>query len=167
MSRHVDRELARARARGTVRRKAGLSTELAPLVQSLIGTLARTPAGAQVSFDQQIADGLAIPMDRTDLAEVLGNILDNAARHAAQRVRIAAEPSGPAIVVEDDGPGIAADAHASVIERGTRLDQREGGVGLGLAIVQDVLEAYGWQLALGASDELGGLKVTISPAAPA
>jgi len=167
MSRHVDRELARARARGTVRRKAGLSTELAPLVRSILGTLARTPAGAQVSFDQLIADGLTVPMDRTDLAEVLGNILDNAARHAASRVRIAAEPSGPAVIIEDDGPGIAADAHPSVVERGTRLDQREGGAGLGLAIVQDVLEAYGWQIALGDSDRLGGLKVTIAPAAPA
>ena len=97
----------------------------------------------------------------------VGNILDNAARHAAQRVRIAAEPSGPAVIIEDDGPGIAADAHPSVVERGTRLDQREGGAGLGLAIVQDVLEAYGWQIALGNSDRLGGLKVTIAPAAPA
>ncbi len=166
MSRHVDRELARARARGFIRRRADLATELAPLVRSLIGTLARTPAGSRVSFEQQIADGLSIPMDRTDLAEVLGNILDNAARHAAAQIFITAtvKSSGASIIVEDDGPGVAPDAYSRVMERGTRLDQREGGAGLGLAIAQDVLEVYGWHIALSESDRLGGLKVTIAPA---
>jgi signal transduction histidine kinase len=167
MSRHVDRELARARARGFIRRRTDLATELAPLVRSLIGTLSRTPAGSRVSFEQQIAEGLSIPMDRTDLAEVLGNILDNAAQHAATQVCITAtmKPSGASIIVEDDGRGVPPDTYSRVMERGTRLDQREGSsAGLGLAIVQDVLEAYGWQIALSASGGLGGLKVTIAPA---
>jgi signal transduction histidine kinase len=51
-----------------------------------------------------------------------------------------------------------------VLERGTRLDQRGEGAGLGLAIVQDVLTAYGWQLDL-ARSQLGGLKATIAPSA--
>jgi signal transduction histidine kinase len=169
MSRHVDRELARARVRGTAQRKAGLSTELAPLVRSLLATLARTSSGARVAFDSQFEDGLRMPMDRTDLAEVLGNLLDNAARHAASRVRISAAtgPRGPAIVIEDDGQGIAPAARTRVVERGARLDEREDGAGLGLAIVQDVLDAYGWRLDLAASDQLGGLRATIGPAAPA
>jgi signal transduction histidine kinase len=166
MSRHVDRELARARVRGTAQRKAGLSTELAPLVRSLLATLARAPYGARVTFDPQVEDGLSVPLDRTDLAEVLGNLLDNAARHAASRVRIGAEtgPWGPAIVIEDDGQGIAPAARSKVVERGARLDEREDGAGLGLAIVQDVLDAYGWRLDLAASDQLGGLRATIGPA---
>jgi signal transduction histidine kinase len=168
MSRHVDRELARARARGTAHRKAGLSTELAPLVRSLLATLTRAPPGARVKFDPQIADGLSVPIDRTDLAEVLGNLLDNAARHAASRVgiRAHAEASGPSIVIEDDGKGIAPAERSRVIERGARLDERDDGTGLGLAIVQDVLDAYGWRLDLATSDQLGGLKVTISPGPP-
>lgn len=108
MSQIVDRELARARSRGAVRHKPALSTELAPLVRSLVATLSRTSAGARVSFDPQVPADLLVPMDRTDLAEVLGNVLDNAARHAASRVRIAAsrERSGASIIVEDDGAGI-------------------------------------------------------------
>ncbi len=51
-----------------------------------------------------------------------------------------------------------------MLERGARLDQRGDGAGLGLAIVQDVLSAYGWRLELAASD-LGGLKATIAAAA--
>lgn len=103
-----------------------------------------------------------MPFDRTDLAEVLGNLLDNAARHASSRVRINAGAGGTSVAIEDDGKGIAPAAMASALERGIRLDERKAGTGLGLAIVQDVLEVYGWRLLLGTS-ELGGLKATIEP----
>lgn len=160
MSRHVDRELARARLRGA-RPSAGVAAAAAPLLRSLIATLARTPDGRRVSFEQRVAETLQLPIDRTDLAEALGNLLENAARHAATRVRITAEPAGP-IVIEDDGEGIAPATVPRLMERGARLDERSDGAGLGLAIVQDVLEAYGWQLTL-ARSELGGLKATIAP----
>ncbi len=168
MSRHVDRELARARARGKVRHKAGVSTELAPLVRSLIATVARTPSGERVTFDSRIPGQTSVPIDRTDLAEVLGNLLDNAARHAASRVRIGTSPvpSGLSIVIEDDGQGIAPGARSRVVARGARLDEGGEGAGLGLAIVQDVLELYGWQLDLAVSDQLGGLRAAIAPGAP-
>lgn len=164
MSRHVDRELARARARGHLRHAATSSTELAPLVRSLIATLTRTPAGARLTFEPEIADDIRLPLDRADLAEVLGNLLENAARHAKARVRIstAAGSIGPSVIVEDDGKGIGPAQLPRVLERGVRLDQRSKGAGLGLAIVQDVLDAYNWQLDLAAS-RLGGLKATISP----
>jgi signal transduction histidine kinase len=162
MTRHVDRELAKARLHGGVRH--GLSTELAPLVRSLVATLVRTPAGADISFEPHVSDSLLVPFDRTDLAEVLGNLLENATRHAASCVRVTASPSpaGVSIAIEDDGRGIAPIARSKVLERGVRLDQRGDGTGLGLAIVQELLDAYGWQLDL-ASSELGGLKVTIAP----
>ncbi len=164
MSRRVDRELARARVRGSARHRGGASTALAPLVQSLIATLARTPAGGRVTFEPKLAADAQVPLDRSDLAEVLGNLLENAARHASARVRISAGTAAePFIVIEDDGPGIAPEQRAHMLERGARLDQRGDGAGLGLAIVQDVLNAYGWQLDLGQSD-LGGLKATLAPA---
>jgi len=102
-----------------------------------------------------------VPLDRADLAEVLGNLLENAARHAARRVRISADTASPATTVEDDGPGIEPAERVRMLERGARLDERGDGAGLGLAIVQDVLNAYGWRLDLAVSD-LGGLKATIA-----
>jgi signal transduction histidine kinase len=162
MSRHVDRELARARARGTARQRGGVSTPLRPLVDSLIATLSRTPAAQRLTFEARIDGAPSVPLDRTDLAEVLGNLLENAARHAAGRVRIGADSAGPAIAVEDDGPGIAPAERTRMLERGARLDERGDGAGLGLAIVQDVLNAYGWRLAL-AGSELGGLKAIVAP----
>jgi len=161
MSRHVDRELARARVRGAVRQRDGHSTALAPLVRSLVATLSRTPSGMRVAFEPHLADDAQVPLDRTDLAEVLGNLLENAARHAAQLIRISVS-SGASIVIEDDGPGISPAQWPRVLQRGTRLDERGERTGLGLAIVQDVLNAYGWCLGLAKSD-LGGLKVTIAP----
>lgn len=167
MSRHVDREMVRARVRGRVKRGAAMSSDLAPLVKSLIATLARTPAGTRVTFDVHVPERMRIPIDRTDLAEVLGNLLENAARHAAGRVRITVEPgsAGPAMAVEDDGSGIGADQRKQVLQRGARLDEQAGGAGLGLAIVQDVLDAYGWKLELSRSD-LGGLKAVVAPNSP-
>jgi signal transduction histidine kinase len=164
MSRHVDREMARARVRAL--RGADVSTELKPLAESLIATLARTPAGKRVTFEARISENVHLPIDRTDLAEVLGNLLENAARHAAALVRITVRPGlGPPISIEDDGKGLAPSQLSRVLERGARLDERGEGAGLGLAIVQDVLDAYDWRLDLAGSD-LGGLSATIGPKVP-
>ncbi|MET4493691.1 HAMP domain-containing sensor histidine kinase [Bradyrhizobium sp. LA7.1] len=162
MGRHVDRELARARVRRRARSGPSASTLVEPLVLSLISTLSRTPDGARVRFENLVADGLRVPFDRTDLAEVLGNLMENAARHAAECVRITTDGSGPSLAVEDDGAGVDAAQVSRVLERGGRLDERGGAAGLGLAIVQDVLDAYGWSLELSRS-EFGGMKAAIRP----
>jgi signal transduction histidine kinase len=163
MRRHVDRELARARLRSAARLKIAVSTEVQPLVRALIETIRRTPDGARFDFDIDVSEKLSVPFDRSDLAEVLGNLLENAVRYGRTRVRITAQDS--TIRIEDDGPGIAPDEQARVTERGTRLDERGGGAGLGLAIVQEVLEAYGWSINLGRSQDLGGLSAEVSPKA--
>ena len=161
MRRHVDRELARARLRGGAQLGNEVATALAPLARSLIATLSRTPPGARVNYEMLIAENVSALFDRTDLAEVMGNLLENATRHAKSRVRIATStsPEGMIIAVEDDGPGIAKELRSAALARGARLDERAEGTGLGLAIVQDVLDAYGWVLQLDDS-ELGGLKVS-------
>lgn len=160
MRRHIDRELARARLRGQ-RPSGSAATELAPLVDGLVRTLSRTPYGVRLVFEQRVAQHISAPFDRTDLAEVLGNLLENAARHARSRVCIRAEPAR--IAIEDDGPGIAPEAQARALARGERLDRAGDGAGLGLAIVQDVLDAYGWRLSLGRSAEFGGMSAVLAP----
>jgi len=159
MRRHVDRELARARVRGGHAAGRGVRTPVAPLVTSLIATLARTPGASGIAFETAVAEDLVAPLDRTDLAEVIGNLLENAVRHARSRVRVAASASadGIAIGVEDDGPGIDLEHRPAALSRGGRLDERGDRTGLGLAIVQDVLDAYGWTLRL-ESSPLGGLR---------
>lgn len=164
MRRHVERELVRARLQGEGRRAAG-ATALAPVLSGVIATLGRTPAGARVRFDIAVSAHQTVPFERADLAEILGNLLDNAARHARGVVRVQAQGGGPvtSLTIEDDGPGVPEAARDAVLRRGTRLDQTPGS-GLGLAIVQEVAEDYGWCLTL-ATSPLGGLAVTMTPAA--
>lgn len=150
MHRHVERELARARIRFA---RASEPTPVGEVVDALARTLAS--AGAEAVFDLRIAPGERVSVERVDLMEILGNLMENAARHAASRVRISA--AGGRFVVEDDGPGLPEESEALIRERGGRLDER-GGAGLGLAIVQDVLDAYGGTLRFSRS-ELGGLRV--------
>jgi len=158
MRRHVERELARARIRGARAHGSASKTPVEPLVASLIAIQQRTGDSRSLSFETHLAGGPGLLMDKADLAEVLGNLIENAARHAKRRVRVSASADGE-ITVEDDGPGIEEALRETVLERGKRLDEKSGGAGLGLAIVQEVLDAYGRRLKLSKS-ELGGLKAT-------
>ena len=155
MRRHVERELARARIRGSRGTGSAPATPLRPLVQTLIAMQGRTAEGSRLAFENLLKGDPVIDMDKADLAEVLGNLLENAARHARSRVRVGMLDDGRCFI-EDDGPGIPEDLRAAALERGERLDRQREGTGLGLAIVQDVLEAYGRKLVLETSNA-GGL----------
>ena len=121
----------------------------------------RTPQGEVLVFEAEIEADVSVRADRDDLNEVLGNLLENAVRHAKKTVRVRAISSGTAVRfdVEDDGPGISDDEAGKVMRRGQRLDSAPLGAGLGLAIVNDILDHYGKGLVLEPSD-LGGLKAS-------
>jgi signal transduction histidine kinase len=106
---------------------------------------------------------LGTPFDAHDLAEMLGNLFDNARKWAKSQVHIHGEslPDGRAsITVEDDGPGVPDDMLATIVARGGRLDPSVQGTGLGLTICADMAESYGATFTLSKSP-LGGLSVTI------
>ena len=173
MQRHVDHQLARARAAG--RRTASTArAEVWPALEGLVRTLTRIhagrhgPAGEGVVIDLDGVRDAAFRGERQDLEEMLGNLLDNAAIYGGGRVfaTVSRGPGTIAIAVEDDGPGIPAARRDDLFERGARLDTGKPGTGLGLAIVRDVAEIYGGTVTLGDSDDLGGLCVTLTlPAA--
>ena len=157
MRRHIERELARARLSGSSRDRSAPAPARS-VVESLVAILKRTERGERIEFRVETPEALAWPMDRSDLTEALGNLLDNATRYARSVVRVSA-PSAVEIDVEDDGPGVAPDREALIRQRGGRLDE-SGGAGLGVAIVQDILDAYGGGLLFERSP-LGGLKVRL------
>jgi signal transduction histidine kinase len=160
MRRHVDRELARARAGLPGRIKT--PQVVRPVADRIIGVLRRTPRGQDLEWRVDLDDALAANADGQDLAELLGNLAENAAKWASGTVCItgAAEPDGITLAVEDDGPGIADDAVSAAVARGGRLDEAQPGTGLGLAIVSDLVEAYGGSLTLSRS-ALGGLRAAV------
>ena len=112
--------------------------------------------GGILAFDIACTDAAGVAMDKADLTEVLGNLLENATRYAASRIAISYVVDGD-ISIDDDGPGIPEPDRDNAIARGLRLDNRGEGSGLGLAIVNDVLEANGSSLRLSQSP-LGGLR---------
>ena len=105
-------------------------------------------------IDTQGVTPVQVTADEAQLARAVGNLLDNAVRHARSAVTVAlAERDGWAVLtVTDDGPGIPADGRERVFERFTRLDDarstRDGGAGLGLAIARDIAERHGGTLTL-------------------
>ncbi|ARN82958.1 ATP-binding protein [Methylocystis bryophila] len=160
MQRTVTRELVRARAKEGLRGRRIAEASVPEVVDTLIRTLTRT--GTEVEFDVRAPSTLTAPFDRNDLMEVVGNLLENASRYASSLVRVTASREGAStrLVIEDDGPGLPEGAEQFVRQRGGRLDE-SGNAGLGLAIVQDVLDAYGATIEFSRSD-LGGLRVSVN-----
>lgn len=100
------------------------------------------------------------------LAQVVRNLVDNAARHASSRVGLSLGETGGEVVlaVDDDGPGIPQAERDRVFERFVRLDDARsrdaGGSGLGLAIVRELVAAHGGVVSVGTS-ALGGARFEI------
>lgn len=165
MRRHIDRHLARARAAGSAA-VPGARTDAAGLARGIgraIGGLARSRG---VTVEVEVKTGAARPPlfrgDREDLAEMLGNLMENAAKWAASRVRVTLARHGARlrIRVEDDGPGLPPARREAVFTRGVRLDEDMPGSGLGLTIVRDLATCYGGTVVLEDSD-LGGLAAVL------
>jgi signal transduction histidine kinase len=162
MRRQVDHHLARARAAG--RRAVGLARanvmESADAVERAVARL-----HPDVRFDIDGSRDATVAVERQDLEEVLGNVIENAAKYGGGSVFVTvdAEPEAGycAVWVEDDGSGIPEAQRAALFSRGARLDTEKPGTGLGLAIVRDVLGIYGGSVDLAESEDLGGLKVRL------
>ena len=168
MRRQVDHHLARARAIGRRASTQARATvwDSVEAVQRAVSTLY-----ANVTIDVVGNRTAQARVERQDLDEMLGNLIENAAKYGSGRVFVTVEaPAGGkvAVQIEDDGPGIDKTLRDELFTRGKRLDTTgKPGTGLGLAIVRDVAEIYGGAVALDESEDLGGLLVTLSlPEAP-
>jgi len=129
----------------------------------LAGTLGRCVADLGLRIEVQADVSYMARVQREDLDEMLGNILDNACKWTRGRVVLTSSVSGGhvVIVVDDDGAGIVAGIRDVVLQRGLRADEAAPGSGLGLSIVRDLVELYGGSIALGDSP-LSGLRVTLT-----
>lgn len=161
MRRHVDRELARARARGGTR--LGLmAVDLVPLTDELVDVIANLPRDRTLSWDIAAPDSMLVSVDADDFNNIAGNVLENAGKWARSQVRVTLKTGadGAHLIVEDDGPGIAQEEFERVLRRGERADTSVAGSGLGLAIVNDLVTLYRGKLSLGRS-ALGGLSADV------
>lgn len=163
MRRLVDQEMVRARMAG---RDVTARANLAEVADSVISVLSRTPQGEAIDWHNGFPTAGSVRMDPGDLAELLGNVLENAARYAQGRVTLAAKRMGDVVCLSilDDGPGIPEDKLFQVLRRGQRLDTTSTGAGLGFSIAQNIVEASRGSILL--KNASPGLEVVIElPAA--
>jgi len=105
-----------------------------------------------ISLDTSGATETTFSGDNTLLRQMVGNLLDNAIRHARSNGRISATvastPTAITITIVDDGDGVSPDQRERIFQRFVRLDSRSTGAGLGLPIARWIAEAHGGQLTL-------------------
>lgn len=164
MQYYLDRARAAARA-ATV----GSVTDVEPVVNGLVRTFEKICQDRGIAFDASVEPASRFRGEQQDLQEMIGNLVDNAGKWASGRVviRVSASPQPlghdrPALAVriDDDGPGLPADAREDATRRGRRLDETKPGSGLGLSIVTDLATLYGGRLSLDDSP-LGGLRAEL------
>ena len=160
MRRQVDHHLARARAVGR-RGSSHSRAEVWSSVESVERAVARLYPHVRIDMDGP--RDLVAHIERQDLDEIMGNLVENAAKYGGGSVfvTVGAQAGFVEIMVEDDGIGIPDEDRVRIFDRGVRLDTGKPGTGLGLAIVRDVAEIYGGTVSLEESEDLGGLMVRL------
>ena len=154
----VQHQLGRAAASGASRYVPALT--LAPVLDRIRDSLAKVHADKALAFTLACAPALAWRIDEGDAFELLGNLMDNAAKWARQRVVVSAQRAGDRLLlsIDDDGPGFG--DTSALLQLHVRGDERVPGHGVGLAVVSDLVASHGGELRL-ARSEMGGGRVEI------
>lgn len=155
MRRHIERELSRARLHARALQPVA-SCSVGEVCARLVRVLSRGPEGTKLDWHVDVASDVLVGIGADDLSELLGAVLENAAKWARTDVGISAAAGNPVqIRIDDDGPGVPPSQLAEICRRGVRLDQKVDGSGLGLAIASDIAEAYGGRISFEARQPTG------------
>lgn len=169
MARHIDHQLARARAAANAG-LPGVRTVLEPAITNIVSAMQRLYAHRALTYEVAVPPRLAVAVDSRDLDEIIANLLDNASKWARSSVRIEARHriigNAVEIAISDDGDGIAPEALGRVFAPGERLDETMPGSGLGLAIVQDLTVLHDGTIALERAQSGGLLAILQLRASP-
>jgi two-component system sensor histidine kinase PhoQ len=159
------------RARASARRTLAEPVKVRPQLKRILDSLQKVYSHKMIEAELIMDEDLLFFGEQRDLFELAGNMLDNAFKYGSGIVRVSAgaiEPeatrTGLWLSVEDDGAGIDKSHWKRLLQRGTRGDERAneqvGGHGLGLAIVTELVAAYGGEVSIGRS-ALGGAMLRV------
>jgi two-component system sensor histidine kinase PhoQ len=129
-------------------------------VDRIRDSLLKVYAGKGLAFDVDCPADLSWRIDEADAFEMLGNVMDNAAKWARHRIAVKVWRDGGRlrIRVDDDGAGFS--DTQSILQLHVRMDERVPGHGVGLAVVNDLVTSYRGELSLSRA-ELGGARLEI------
>lgn len=161
MSSIVSHQLQRASAQ--VRTLYGQTVRVAKIVDRLGAAMSKVYQDKQVHFENRVPSSIRCQVEKDDLMELLGNLIENAFKYGNQQVWVEASESETEIkiVVADDGPGVPAALQSEILRRGSRADTSKIGQGIGLSIAVDILSSYNGALKLGTS-AANGAEFTIT-----
>ncbi|RMF94620.1 MAG: HAMP domain-containing protein [Gammaproteobacteria bacterium] len=154
MQQTIDYQLQRAATSG--RSPLSGTVRVGPEVARVVAAMEKVHGDKGLVIEQRVDEQARFPGEAGDLAEILGNLLDNACKWARSYVGISVRNLRGTggrdwleIIVDDDGPGIPPAQRDAVRRRGVRADSRQAGQGIGLAVVHEiVVEIYGGQLVI-------------------
>ncbi len=159
MMRLISHSLKHARLAGEG--PAGSTFSINNDISALLDTLQHMHKDKHFEFIPSGSPPDRLPLDREDMLELLGNLLDNAGKWAQQRIRftLCVNEDSLKCTIEDDGPGVDQTNLKLLTRRGLRLDESADGYGLGLAIVKDIVHQYSGNIHFSKSAATGGLQV--------
>lgn len=163
LQQHIDYHLGRARMAGSMN-ILSVSSLPSERVDAISLAFDKVYAQRDIILINEIDTELQVAVEKADLDEMLGNLLENGYKWAQSQIRVhSKEIDGKQVqlIIEDDGPGIDKSSYQEVLKRGVRLDESTPGTGLGLNIVCEMAHSYRGSLNLGSS-ERGGLKTILT-----
>jgi two-component system sensor histidine kinase PhoQ len=157
----LDYQLQKAAAAG--KRSLAAPLAIAPVAEKLARALTKVYAEQGTRFQVHIAGQVRARIDEGDLTELLGTLMDNAAKYGDGEVDVRAEIRDDQLYLEidDNGHGFGIEATEHLLERGVRADTSREGQGLGLAVAAEIVHSYTGTMSL-TRCEAGGARVQIA-----
>ncbi len=139
-------------------------------LEQILRTLDKVYRNKKVIVSLKVAPGAEFFGEHGDLMELLGNLLENAYKWCDQHVSVLIKTltqhnhnrTGLIIEIADDGPGISAKMRNQLLKRGVRGDEKVKGHGIGLSIVNDIVESYQGKIEISDDNKLNGALFTIT-----
>lgn len=160
----IEYQLQRAAAKG--HKKLTGKINAAEIIKKIIMSLEKVYRDKQIIFTLEIDDSLQVYCEEGDLYEIAGNLLDNAGKWCQKNIKVSllgitqarADNCKVLLQIEDDGSGIAPEKLTEILKRGVRADEKIQGHGIGMAVVNELVELLEGRLAGERSEALGGMK---------
>ena len=161
----INRELKGARLAGKGGSTQRFNAQQA--IPELISVVKQIYSHRDLNINIDIDKSIKPFADREDMLELIGNLLDNACKWANKEINIVVcrsdiDRDKINILIEDDGDKIASSQLNAIMQRGTRLDESAEGHGLGLSIVNDIVNLYAGTIESRHSSALGGLLIYVT-----
>ncbi|MGD7036536.1 ATP-binding protein [Methylotuvimicrobium buryatense] len=160
----VEYQLQRAAAKGEKKITGTMDASLG--VDKIIASMKKVHADKPIVFEIKKPDKFKIYCEQGDFYEIAGNLIDNACKWCDKKVKVSIlnknqikqEGFSFLLQIEDDGPGIPVDHLNDILKRGVRADQNTDGHGIGMAVVNEIIDLLGGQLLGDKSQSLGGMR---------